>query len=96
MTAPKLLGNRCQCTACGEYFSSARSFDRHRVGDFAEPRQPHGTRRCVPAADLLANGWSRNARGFLQEPHAGRAPADIAGPRSITARVRQGGDYARA
>lgn len=96
MIAPRLTGNRTQCTACGEYFSSTRSFDRHRVGDFAEPGQRQGTRRCVPATDLLADGWSRNARGFLQEPHAGRPPADMAAPRSTTARVRQGGDYARA
>lgn len=92
---PRLTGNRCQCTACGDYFSSERSFNRHRVGDFAKPGQP-GTRRCVPAADLLANGWVRNTRGFLLEPHVQRAPADIAAPRSTPAMVTQGRDHARA
>lgn len=95
MTAPRLTGNRCQCTACGEFFSSPRSFDRHRVGDFAKAGQPN-TRRCVSCADLLANGWSRNARGFLQEPHAQSAPADIPAPRAPSAMERQGGDHARA
>ena len=53
MTGPTLKGCRCQCAACGEYFGSERAFDRHRVGDYAEPGQWQGTRRCLPLPDLL-------------------------------------------
>jgi hypothetical protein len=55
----KLVGNRCQCTACGEYFNSARTFDRHRVGRFA-PLQ----RRCLTVTEMEAKGWVRNAAGY--------------------------------
>jgi hypothetical protein len=81
---PRLTSNRCQCPTCGEYFSSPRSFDRHRVGDFAKAGQPN-TRRCVPVADLLAGGWIRNVRGFLMQPDPRRAGADVAGPRAPSA-----------
>ncbi|MGH9640587.1 MAG: hypothetical protein ACRD3Y_11025, partial [Bryobacteraceae bacterium] len=72
MNAPKLTGNRCQCPTCGEYLSSPRAFDRHRTGDYAKAGKPN-TRRCIPVADLLANGWVRNARGFLMQPDPRRA-----------------------
>ena len=79
--APTLKGCRCQCAECGELFASPRAFDRHRVGDYAEPGQWQGARRCVPVADLLADGWSRNPRGFLLTPDARRAGAGVSGPR---------------
>lgn len=78
---PKLTGNRCQCTACGEYFSSVRGFDRHRVGEYGNDR------RCIPVAELLASGWIRNARGFLLTPDPRRAGAGISGPRKQGAMV---------
>lgn len=81
MSAPKLTGNRCQCTACGEFFSSPRSFDRHRIGDYAKRRE------CIPAAQLLTNGWTRTSRGFMQEPRAKRAPAGIPARFAPSARV---------
>jgi len=31
-TLCKLSGKRCCCPACGEYFSSSNSFDKHRKG----------------------------------------------------------------
>lgn len=68
---PRLTGNRCQCPACGEYFGNVRGFDRHRTGDYGK------VRRCISAADLLANGWVRNERGFLLTPDPRRAGADI-------------------
>ena len=70
MTRPNLLrltGSRCQCPACGEYFNSTSTFDRHRVGDFAKPGQLMGTRRCLFVSDLVAKGWGRNAAGFWIE-----------------------------
>lgn len=57
MSAPKLTGNRCQCTACGQYFNGAQPFDRHRVGDC-------GNRRCLSVAEMEAAGFIRNAVGF--------------------------------
>ena len=75
MTAPRLTGCRCQCTACGEYFASERGFDRHRVGGYAEPGQWQGGRRCLPLHALLSNGWERDVRGFLLTPDRRRAGA---------------------
>ena len=81
MTGSTLKGCRCQCAACGEYFGSERAFDRHRVGDYAEPGQWQETRRCLPLTYLLAAGWQRSARGFLLRPDPRRAVAGDAGPR---------------
>lgn len=33
-----LTGKRCQCTACGEVFSTEAKFDRHRRGKYQEKR----------------------------------------------------------
>ena len=81
MTGPTLKGCRCQCVACGEYFGSERAFDRHRVGDYAEPGQWRGTRRCLLLDEMMAAGWQRSARGFLLQPDPRRAGAGDAGPR---------------
>jgi len=89
MNTPKLTGNSCQCDACGEYFTSTRNFDRHRIGT-------HGLdRRCTSAADLLAEGWIRNARGFLWKPDPQRAGADISAHRAPMPMLTHGGDHAR-
>lgn len=81
MTPPRLTGGRCQCEACGECFGSERAFDRHRAGRYAEPGEWQGTRHCLPIADLLAKGWSRDARGFLLTPDPRRAGVGISRPR---------------
>ena len=60
---PKLTGNRCQCTACGEYFNGLQPFDKHRVGEYAKAGQ-RNTRRCLAVAEMEARGWMRNAAGF--------------------------------
>ncbi len=40
-TNAKLTGKRCQCSACGEFFSVVANFDKHRRGE-------HGVNRaCV-------------------------------------------------
>lgn len=80
MTAPRLTGCRCQCAVCGEYFGSERAFARHRVGDYAAPRQWRGTRRCLSVSDLLGAGWHRNVRGFLLTPDPRRAGDSEQGP----------------
>lgn len=86
MNAPKLTGNRCQCPTCGEYFTSTRAFDRHRVGSYAKPGQPN-TRRCMCAAEMDAAGFERNARGFCGEPGRVATYSEIPAPRSIVAMV---------
>lgn len=63
-TAPKLAGNRCKCTACGDCFNSDSVFARHRVGPYAKPGEWQGSRRCLTAAEMTSKGWSRNGAGF--------------------------------
>src|SRR5579863_20205 len=60
MNALALRGNRCRCTACGDYFNSIFAFDRHRVGNYST----RTSRRCLTVAELAARGWARNAAGF--------------------------------
>lgn len=45
----KLTGNKSQCGACGEVFSSVGTFDRHRIGK-------HGARRCMISCEMLKGG----------------------------------------
>lgn len=67
MTGPKLTGNRCRCAACGDYFNSTSTFDRHRAGTFAaRGTWPHA-RRCLTTEELHAKGWARNVVGFWIE-----------------------------
>lgn len=54
----KLVGNRCQCAACGAYFNRVSTFDRHRVGEFGV------SRRCLSEQEMQAKGWKPNAKGF--------------------------------
>jgi len=81
MTAPKLTGGRCQCPSCFLLFTSEREFNRHRIGDYAEPGAWEGSRRCLTWAELVAAGWRSNERGFLMQARPKRAPAGISGPR---------------
>ncbi len=68
MNAPKLTGNRCQCTACGECFNGVQPFDKHRTGE------PGLNRRCLTVPEMIAVGFIRNVRGFWCD----RASADHA------------------
>ena len=79
MTAPKLTGNRCQCPTCGDYFTSTRAFDRHRIGQFGNDR------RCLTAGEMDAAGFARNARGFRGEPGRVATYFDVAAPRGTLA-----------
>lgn len=58
MTRLRLTGNRCLCTACGEYFNGVQPFDKHRTGDFGTKR------RCLTVPEMAAAGFIRNAAGF--------------------------------
>jgi hypothetical protein len=64
MKAPRLTGARCRCSACGDFFNSVSTFDRHRVGGWSD----HGAhRRCLTADQMVVRGWQRNAQGFWIE-----------------------------
>lgn len=54
----KLRGNQCMCVGCGEIFSRASSFDKHRTGDFARRE-----RRCLSPDEMISRKMTRNARG---------------------------------
>jgi hypothetical protein len=45
-----LTGNRCQCAACGRYFSRTSVFDKHRTGDFGKDR------RCMTDDEMQQKG----------------------------------------
>ena len=53
----KLSGDRCQCTACGEYFNSTYAFDKHRKGDYK-------ARFCLSVDEMIAKGFGKNPKGF--------------------------------
>lgn len=61
MNHPDLAPGWHQCIACGAVFHNRFGFRRHRVES-----------RCVPIADLLAQGWTRSPLGVLREPRAKR------------------------
>jgi hypothetical protein len=65
---PKLTGNRCQCTACGEYFNGLTGFDCHRIGE-------HGVdHRCMTVAEMTGKGWCKSSASFwITDSHAQRA-----------------------
>lgn len=59
--APTLAGDRCKCSACGQYFNSTYLFDRHRDGsldDFGKHR------RCLTVHEMIVSGrWTKNVGG---------------------------------
>jgi hypothetical protein len=85
MNAPRLTGGRCQCPTCSEHFTSDRTFDRHRIGQFAKPGERRGTRRCLTVAEMVADGWVKNARGFWTNVAPQPAHIDVAAPRGTSA-----------
>lgn len=80
MSVPRLTGGRCQCAACGLYFTGTREFERHRLGAYAEIGRRNGSRRCMSLEELEAHNWRRTDRGFWMQPRAQRAPARAQGP----------------
>lgn len=52
----------CQCSACGEYFTSGARFDRHRVGKY-RPME----RRCLTPNEMATKGWTKNEGGYWTE-----------------------------
>jgi hypothetical protein len=55
---PKLRGDRCRCSTCGELFNSTLAFDKHRVGQYGS------SRRCLYALGMTARGMSKLDDGF--------------------------------
>lgn len=49
--------NYARCCACGEYFKSPSSFDKHRITD-------QGERRCLTVSEMVSEGMSKNERGY--------------------------------
>lgn len=52
-----LRGDRCRCSACGEYFNSTGMFDAHRRGAYPD-------RRCLTVAEMYSKGYLPNQAGF--------------------------------
>lgn len=77
----RLRGDHCQCATCGQYFNSARAFDRHRIGQ-------HGiSRRCRSEFEVRRAGMSRNASGWWISSANGRrysSPDYRSGDRHLT------------
>jgi hypothetical protein len=61
MKAPRLTGARCRCSACGDFFNSVSTFDRHRVGGWSDYGKH---RRCLTEDQMVMRGWQRNSKGF--------------------------------
>jgi hypothetical protein len=55
---PKLQGDRCRCSTCGELFNSTLAFDKHRVGEYGS------SRRCLDAVQMTIRGMSKLDDGF--------------------------------
>ena len=55
----KLSGRRCQCAACGKFFSGDTAFDRHRVGKIVDVA-PDYDRRCMDDGEMEKSGLKLN------------------------------------
>ena len=55
----------CRCAKCGEYFLSARAFDRHRIGG---SHRVTGDRRCAQTPRMRDVGLERDPRGYWRLP----------------------------
>lgn len=84
-----LSGQMCQCTACGHTFGGERGFNAHRCGEYANPGQWQGTRRCRTPAEIRAAGLEQDSRGIWRYPkpaHLAAANAELgpSGSRAAT------------
>lgn len=59
----ELTGDRNQCPTCGEYFSTTKAFERHRVGNFDKK-----TRRCLSVSEIRAYPMRKDSKGFWKLP----------------------------
>lgn len=50
-----LSGRRCQCAACGKFFSGETAFDLHRVGKIVDVAPDYG-RRCLDDGEMAERG----------------------------------------
>jgi hypothetical protein len=49
---------KCQCAACGKYFTSPYAFDEHRLTPKGD-----GIRRCLSGDEMAARGFIRKPSG---------------------------------
>lgn len=91
MNRPVLRGEgRSKCPTCGEYFTSTRGFDDHRIGPFG------GARRCLTQTEMAALGWRQRDDGFWvtdsrAQDAVRRAPVALQATPSPSAIPEQGG-----
>jgi hypothetical protein len=64
-----LIGRRCACSGCGEFFSNDGLFSHHRIGSHAKPDVP-GSRRCLNPEEMAGKGWRINSRGLWTDASA--------------------------
>lgn len=69
-TKAVLKGKRCECTSCGEIFSSISSFDKHR------PAPKDGTKRvCIDPLDCGLEIRERGGNTYWTSPNPFFPPA---------------------
>ena len=54
----------CTCGGCGARFRRLSTFDRHRVGPWAD-------RRCLTAAAMVETGFTLDGNGLWRSPPKG-------------------------
>jgi hypothetical protein len=57
-STPRLTGDRCKCSTCGQLFNSTAAFDKHRTGSYSDAR------RCRSIEEMQARGMIPNAAGY--------------------------------
>jgi hypothetical protein len=71
-----------ECSPCGKFFASTKSFDQHRVGD----HWPVCTRRCLETFEMEAKGMWVDDKGRWCLPRSAEEEARLADLR-LRARV---------
>ncbi len=64
-----LRGKACQCTACGQVFTTESGFNRHRKGSYADGRT------CLTVVELEAAGWTKRRGTHWMTPGPARPTA---------------------
>jgi hypothetical protein len=67
----RLTGLRCQCAACGLYFSTVRAFDLHRRGSYIPDK-----RRCLTTTEM-ARILHLDPKGIWVRPRKIDAPRRV-------------------
>ena len=67
-----LRGKSCRCGACGAHFRAVSTFDRHRVGGWAD-------RRCLNATEMADSGLYLDKMGFWRRVNPHKAGYPVGG-----------------